>query len=167
MVLQNQIQLMAQYNQWMNQKIYHCCDQLTDTQRKQDMGAYFGSIHATLNHIMVGDHIWLARFRRQIPPHKLGEEIFADFDQLMQARVEMDQDLINWSKQLSTSWLRSDIVYTSGIDKKTRSIPAWALVTHMFNHQTHHRGQITTLLSQLDMDPGVTDIPWMPEFNSF
>lgn len=167
MSLQNQIELMARYNQWMNEKIYHCCDQLSDAQRKENMGAYFGSIHATLNHILFGDYVWLARFRQQKPPYKLGEEIFSDFEQLKQARAEMDQELIEWSKHLSTSWLRSDIVYTSGIDKKTRSIPAWALIMHMFNHQTHHRGQITTLLSQLGLDPGVTDIPWMPEFNRF
>lgn len=166
MSLQNQFELMARYNQWMNQKIYHCCSELSDDQRKTDMGAYFGSIHATLNHILVADHIWLSRFRQKKPPYRLGEEIAGEFTQLRQARESMDNTLLEWSKQLSTSWLRSDIVYTSGIDKKTRAIPAWVLITHMFNHQTHHRGQVTTLLSQLQVDPGVTDIPWMPEFNS-
>ena len=167
MNIQNQLQLMARYNQWMNEKLYASCALLSDEQRKQDMGAFFGSIHNTLNHIMFGDHAWMARFRQQKAPYSLGEEIHADFEQLRHERVQLDAQIIDWAQKLSTSWLNSDILYTSRIDSKTRSIAAWVLVTHMFNHQTHHRGQLTTLLSQLDQDYGTTDIPWMPEFNNF
>lgn len=63
-------------------------------------------------------------------------------------------------------WLAEPITYTSKIDGKTRTVQKWILVTHMFNHQTHHRGQVTTLLSQMGFDVGSTDIPFMPEFEA-
>jgi uncharacterized damage-inducible protein DinB len=71
-----------------------------------------------------------------------------------------------WAEGLEELWLAADFTYTSRIDGRTRTFPAWLLVTHLFNHQTHHRGQLTTLLSQVGIDPGVTDLPWLPQATS-
>jgi uncharacterized damage-inducible protein DinB len=154
---------MARYNQWMNQKLYALCAELSDTERKADRGAFFQSIHNTLNHILYGDRAWIGRLTQQpyyVP--NLGRDMYTDFDQLCQAREEMDQTILDWTATLTEEWLAQPFDYTSNIDKQTRILPTWLLVTHMFNHQTHHRGQITTLLSQMGYDPGITDLPWLP-----
>lgn len=157
-------QLMARYNQWMNQRLYLVCQNLSDELRKTDLGAFFGSIHATLNHLLFADHAWMARFHNQPAPYYLGQEIYQNFAQLTAAREQFDQDIILFCEQLTPTWLTTEIHYRSGIDNLMRSLPGWALLTHMFNHQTHHRGQITTLLTQQGIDVGITDIPWMPEW---
>jgi len=77
-------------------------------------------------------------------------------------RETTDRQIIEWSRHLNSDWLSQPFEYTSNVDGKCHVLPTWVLVTHMFNHQTHHRGQITTLLKQLGYDPGVTDIPWLP-----
>jgi len=161
-------QTMASYNQWMNQKLYALCAGLSDAERKQDRGAFFRSIHGTLNHILYGDRVWLLRFEREpLPPINLAQELYSDFEALWQARKKMDQFLLDWAEALSEEWLALPFEYTSGIDGKTRVLPTWVLVTHLFNHQTHHRGQLTTLLSQLGHDPGVTDLPWLPQLELY
>lgn len=154
--------LMAKYNQWMNQKLYAICAEIPDDKRREDLGAFFKSIHGTLNHLLFGDRIWMGRFVNQPFSTKVGEELYSDFDLLWQQRQITDRDILTWTEHLSEDWLSQPFQYTSGIDGKTRTLPAWILVTHLFNHQTHHRGQLTTLLKQLGYDPGVTDIPWMP-----
>lgn len=157
-------QLMARYNRWMNQRLYLVCQSLPDELLKADLGAFFGSIYATLNHLLFADNAWMARFQNQSVPYRLGQEIYSDFADLTTAREQFDQAIIDFTEKLTSAWLAADIHYYSGIDNRTRSLPAWALLTHMFNHQTHHRGQITTLLTQQGVDVGVTDIPWMPEW---
>jgi len=157
-------QLMARYNQWMNAKLYGVCAEIPDRDRKKDAGAFFESIHGTLNHLLFGDLAWMGRFEDRPSKHKIGNEIHSDFDELRVAREKKDLEIIDWANGLSKEWLKTPFTYRSGIDGTTRCIPAWILVTHMFNHQTHHRGQLTTLIKQLGYDPGVSDIPWMPEF---
>jgi len=78
------------------------------------------------------------------------------------AHKKLDDEIVAWAQTLSEDWLQSPSTYTSSVDGKTRTLPTWVLVVHMFNHQTHHRGQLTTLLKQLGVDPGITDIPWLP-----
>jgi uncharacterized damage-inducible protein DinB len=154
---------MAQYNYWMNQKLYATCSTIPDDKRREDLGAFFKSIHGTLNHILVGDLIWLGRFTHNPFVAKLDQNLYNDFEELQQARDRTDQDIITWASQLSADWLNHPFVYTSVSQPvKSHTRPAWLLVTHFFNHQTHHRGQVTTLLSQLGYDLGVTDLPYMP-----
>jgi uncharacterized damage-inducible protein DinB len=159
----NYYTVMATYNQWMNQNLYGVCDDLSDGCLKSDRGAFFKSIQGTLNHILVADRIWLGRFTQQPFTAKLDAELYSDFSELRAQRELLDRTIIDWAHNLTTEWLEAQLLYTnsSGI---TRTIPHWLLVTHMFNHQTHHRGQLTTLLNQLGYDAGVTDLPAMPEF---
>lgn len=160
--------LMADYNRWMNQKIYAVCAELSDEQRKKDTGAFFKSIHGTLNHLLHADRAWMARFTR-IPaklPQKLGEELYSDFSELRRERERTDDEIVDWTATLSPAWLASPLSYRSSVDGKKRILPHWVLAVHMFNHQAHHRGQLTTLLSQLGVDYGITDIPWLPSLGA-
>lgn len=162
-------QLMARYNRWMNEKIYAACEQLSDAERKAERGAFFKSIHTTLNHILWGDGTWLGRFVQGTPLEKdypkapIGTDIHADWPALKSARIAMDADITAWAAALDPAWLTRDFSWYSGLTKSTRTKPAWLLVTHLFNHQTHHRGQLTTLLSQCGIDPGETDLMLMPD----
>lgn len=154
---------MANYNRWMNQKLYAVCAEIPDAKRKEDLGAFFKSIYGTLNHILIGDLVWMGRFTNQSFVMQLDRELYEDFDELKQKRAEVDQEILDWTEHLSPDWLDAPFTYTSiTAPVKSHTRPAWLLVTHFFNHQTHHRGQLTTLLSQLGYDPGVTDLPYMP-----
>jgi uncharacterized damage-inducible protein DinB len=158
----NHPQLMAEYNRWMNEKLYAACARLSDAERKRDRGAFFKSIHATLNHLMYGDGSWLGRFNgKHYPVVPLGVELYADFAELSAARVAMDREIIAWSATTTPAWLNEPMTWTSGTYGFTQTVPRWVLVAQMFNHQTHHRGQLTTLLSQQGIDIGPTDIPPM------
>lgn len=168
MIAPKHAQILAQYNLWMNEKIYAACDRLTDEQRKSDRGAFFKSIHSSLNHLLWGDFMWLGRFTQDAPLAKtypkaaIGTDLFDDWPALKAARASMDADILAWAATLDDDWLARDFSWYSGITKSTRTRPAWLLVTHLFNHQTHHRGQVTTLLSQFGIDPGDTDLMLMP-----
>jgi uncharacterized damage-inducible protein DinB len=156
--------LMARYNRWMIEKIYTLCADIPDAERKRDRGAFFKSIHGTLNHLLFGDVVWMARFQQREGPNRIIAELHADFGELRAARETMDARILDWTATLTPQWLAAPFSFTSNVDRKTRTRPAWALVAQLFNHQTHHRGQLTTLLSQMGIDPGVTDIPFLPEF---
>jgi uncharacterized damage-inducible protein DinB len=158
---------MAAYNRWMNERLYALCAALGDAERKRDRGAFFRSVHGTLNHLLYGDRAWMSRFLgRDLGWNGPADELYADFDGLRAARATLDGLIEDWAAGLEERWLAADFTYTSRIDGRTRTFPAWLLVTHLFNHQTHHRGQLTTLLSQLGVDPGVTDLPWLPQATS-
>ena len=156
-------QTMAGYNRWMNERLYALCAQLPDAERKRDRGAYFRSIHGTLNHILVADRIWLGRFlAREFRVESLAEELYADFDELTQERERTDREISDWVVTLTEEQLAGALRYTSMVNPEPRAYPLWLAVVHFFNHQTHHRGQLTTLLSQCGVDPGITDLIWLP-----
>jgi uncharacterized damage-inducible protein DinB len=155
---------LARYNRWMNDKLYAVSATLSDEARKRDDGAFFKSIHGTLNHLLLADRVWLARFQGVTVPdgfmgpgiRSLDQELFADFAQLRQERALSDDALATWVSGLSQEQLAAPFVYLRRGQKQES--PLWWAVSHVFNHQTHHRGQVTTLLSQQGCDPGVTDL---------
>lgn len=160
MRLKQYLELLASYNQWMNSKVYDAAAQLTETDLAKDRGAFFGSILGTLNHIVVGDTIWLKRLAahpscltslREVAdlpnPTSLNQIVFDDFSELHEHRSWLDQQIINWIGELSEGDLEYVLSYhnTKGVSaRKCYS----NLLLHFFNHQTHHRGQVSTLLSQ-------------------
>ena len=158
-------QLMARYNEWMNSRLYALCAKLPETELRKDRGAFFKSIYLTLNHITYGDLAFMSRFTGvpAVVPEP-GVDLFNGFANLRAEREALDARLLAWAASLTPQWLAESLTYTSKIDGKVRTVPKWALATHMFNHQTHHRGQITTLLSQMGLDIGSTDIPFMSGF---
>ena len=158
-------QLRVRYNEWMNSRLYALCATLPDAELHQDRGAFFKSIYLTLNHIAFGDFAFMARFTGAsglVPEPRV--DLFGSFAGLRKEREVLDARILSWAATLTAEWLGEDLTYTSKIDAKVRTVAKWMLVTHMFNHQTHHRGQVTTLLSQMGLDIGSTDIPFMPEF---
>ena len=160
----------AGYNSWMNRRLYAHCARLTDEERRRDRGAFFGSINRTLNHLLIADRIWMARFTGDrerftsrdasgaaIALKTLADEVYVDLDQLRRERVATDADIEAFVAGLTAERLGETMRYktTAGVAMEN---PLWWALTHFFNHQTHHRGQITTLLFQAGIDPGVTDL---------
>ncbi|HET8699849.1 MAG TPA: DinB family protein [Gammaproteobacteria bacterium] len=163
-MLARQAQTMAAYNRWMNDKLYAACAELSDEDRKLDRKAFFGSIHGTLNHLLLADRIWFGRFTgRPLQVQSLRQELFADFNELRAERTLTDQDIEGWTQGLTDAQLAAKVKFTTIVDPAARVYELWVCVTHFFNHQTHHRGQLTTLLSQCGKDYGVTDLIWLPE----
>lgn len=159
------VRAMSSYNAWMNARLYDACSQVSDAERKRDLGAYFKSIHRTLNHILLADRIWMGRFGGD--PYSfqaLDDELYADFEELRRARSIEDERIAAWIDTLSNADLDRELSYFSKVNPRPRRYPLWFALSHFFNHQTHHRGQVTTLLSQADVDVGVTDLIWLPEF---
>ena len=169
MSLLSNLQLMSQYNQWMNQKVYRVAEDLGDEIIKQDRGAFFGSLLGTLNHIYVADVIWLRRFARhpkqyqslqQLPTltdyKSLNQTVADDLKTLEALRQELDTIVIDWCQEIAPEDLEDNLEYTD-----TKGNPYsknfGQLIHNLFNHQTHHRGQASTLISQQGMDLGVTD----------
>jgi uncharacterized damage-inducible protein DinB len=155
----------ARYNRWMNDKLYALAATLPDDARKRDTGAFFKSISGTFNHILLADRVWLARFEGATVPEgfmgpggirSLDQELYADFEDLRRERARTDDQLAAWVSGLTHDKLAAPLVYLRRGAKQES--PLWWAVAHVFNHQTHHRGQITTLLMQQGCDPGVTDL---------
>jgi uncharacterized damage-inducible protein DinB len=148
----------AAYNCIMNDKVYGVVAALSDAERKQPRGAFFGSVHGTLNHLLWADQVWLARFDGQpAPGGGTRTEVASEFELLRQLRTLTDQRISEFAERLTHERLESEFSWTNS-KGTSRSAPLFVLVAHLFNHQTHHRGQLTTLLSQMGLDVGVTDL---------
>jgi uncharacterized damage-inducible protein DinB len=155
---------MARYNRWMNERLYECAAAIPDDQRRRDMGAFFKSIHGTFNHLLLADRLWMGRFTGK--PYGVGslsQELYADFTELRQERALTDAEIERWMEGLDEESLLRDLRWSSVANPIPRRSPLWFAVVHFFNHQTHHRGQLTTLLMQQGVDPGVTDLIWLPD----
>ena len=154
---------MANYGRWQNEQLLAACAGLDDSVRKQADASFFGSIHGTLNHLIFGDFGWMTRFETgESAPFGPRDEFYADFPTLCEARRALDARILAWAKGLTEDWLASPLRWTSRISGQSYERPAWQMVVHMFNHQIHHRGQLTDQLARLGVDYGVTDLPAMP-----
>lgn len=156
---------MARYNLWMNRKLYALAATLSDSERKRDTGAFFKSIHGTFNHLLLADRVWLARFQGNAPSdgslgpdgiQSLDQELYSDFSELRRERDRTDHALLEFVRTVTPEQLSAPLVFVRR--GQQQSSPLWWSLAHLFNHQTHHRGQVTTLLMQLGHDPGVTDL---------
>ena len=156
---------MARYNRWMNEKLFDCCEELDDSERRRDRGAFFKSIHGTLNHVLLGDRLWLGRFTNEPYEIKggLDDELYAEFAELRVQRGKTDAEILAFVDGLDDARIADDLHYTTYINPHPRVTPLWHALMHFFNHQTHHRGQVTTMLSQARVDPGVTDLLYLPD----
>ena len=159
------VQGMARYNRWQNENLYGVADALSDPDRRRDRGAFFGSIHATLNHLLWADRIWMSRLAgTRRPDGGIPESVslYGSWDELKRERKDFDAVMIGWADRLDAASLASELPYYSGAIKAHLRRPKWLLVAHMFNHQTHHRGQVHCMLTQAGGKPGDTDLPFMP-----
>ncbi len=155
---------MARYNRWMNERLYEACAGMADAERRRERGAFFRSVHGTLDHLLLADRIWLSRFLGTPSPtvRSLGDELYADFDELRRERARTDDAIDAWIAGLDAERLAGPLEFRSVVASSDRVLPLWVAALHFFNHQTHHRGQLTALLTQCGVDYGVTDLMWMP-----
>lgn len=164
MISPGYVQTMAAYNAEMNRRLYAAAARLPDEARRQERGAFFGSIHATLSHLVWADRIWMSRFA--LWPHPEGgipgsTTLFAEFAPMRAARAALDADIIAWAATLPAAWLEGELEWLSGATGRRQCRPKPLLVTHMFNHQTHHRGQIHAMLTAAGETTGDTDLPFI------
>jgi uncharacterized damage-inducible protein DinB len=160
------VQRMARYNRWQNENLYTVADRLSDAERRRDRGAFFGSIHNTLNHLLWGDRVWMSRFAdwpKLTTTIPASVAMYPEWESLKQERAESDARLIDWADTLDPKWITADMTWFSGAIQKEVTKPRWQLVTHFFNHQTHHRGQVHAMLTQAGGRPHDTDLFVMPE----
>lgn len=155
------VRTMAAYNAEMNRRVYGAAERLSDDVRRADRGAFWGSIHGTLNHLLWGDQMWMARFDNWPKPaiaQKQSPTLFADFGELQRERVAADARISDWASRTNESWLSADQVWFSGSTQSEMRMPRGLLVTHFFNHQTHHRGQAHALITAAGEQTGDTDL---------
>jgi uncharacterized damage-inducible protein DinB len=164
MITTDHVRAMAEYNRWQNENLYGAAMALSDGARKEPRGAWFGSIHGTLNHLLWADQIWMSRFADTPKPKvaSIPESVgmYDSWDELTRERAAFDQVILDWAGRLHPAWLAGDLTWFSGAMGREASRPKWLLVTHMFNHQTHHRGQVHCMLTQAGLRPGTTDLPF-------
>jgi uncharacterized damage-inducible protein DinB len=151
-------QLLARYNRIANERLYASCAQLDDAAYRQTRAGSFGSIHALLNHIMLGDRRWLALFERGdrvTPP--LGEILYDDFPALRAARVKDDARLERFFASRDAAFWTRSFEYVNNQGREMVET-AHVACSHLFNHQTHHRGQVHVMLSQTNVAPPQLDL---------
>ncbi len=159
------VQTMARYNQWQNTSLITAAEAIEPLARLEDRGGFWGGILPTLSHFLWADLIWMSRFDNwDRPMVTLGEsaEMVTDWDSYCDLRASADADLIAWAEGLSEADLSGALTWYSGASGKEKSAEKWMLVTHMFNHQTHHRGQVHAMLTAAGHTPGDTDLFLMP-----
>ena len=156
---------MARYNRWQNDSLYRAADTLDDAARRLDRGAFFGSIHGTLNHILWGDRMWMHRFAdTPRPAGKIADSPTAieDWAELGAQRRAFDGAILDWATGLDPDWLDKDMDWVSSNGDRQFTMPRSLLVAHFFNHQTHHRGQVHAMLTAAGARPEDTDLIFMP-----
>ena len=159
--------MMARYNRWQNQSLYGAAGTLADDQRRENRGAFFGSLHTTLAHIQWADRVWLSRLAGTPPVAADSQQGrgpgYYDWKGLIADRKAMDDTITDWATTLTPGFLASDFTWTSVDGTRTATLPAAQVVTHFFNHQTHHRGQAHALLTALGARPDDTDLIYLPK----
>jgi uncharacterized damage-inducible protein DinB len=155
------VRTMAVYNAEMNRRLYDAATRLSDSERRASKGAFWSSIHGTLVHILWGDSQWMSRFdnwHRPATPIKESDHFIEDFAELSTARDKADADISRWADKVDQAWLDEDLMWFSGAAQREIRAPKRLLVTHFFNHQTHHRGQAHALITAAGEKTDDTDL---------
>lgn len=157
---------MARYNLWQNQNLIKAASTLSDEQRQQDNGAFFGSIQKTFSHILWADMLWLSRFAStQAPEGGIPQsmDLIKNWSKFSDQRAAFDNQILQWAKKVDPDWFEGDLSWFSGAINREISKPKKMLVLQLFNHQTHHRGQIHAMLTAAGARSDDTDVPFMPD----
>jgi len=137
----------ASYNRWANARLYEAALPLADADYRRDVGAFFKSLHGTLNHLLLADRIWLKRLTGEGDhPNRLDAILYEDRSQLALARADEDDRIVKFIASLDDSALAGTLEYANTSGKRFQQARA-EILAHLFNHQTHHRGQAHTILS--------------------
>jgi uncharacterized damage-inducible protein DinB len=149
--MDNMFKMLAGYNSWANARLYDAAARMPDSGFREDRGAFFGSVHQTLNHILVADRIWLKRFGvRAEAPRTLDVILFDELDKLRVAREAEDASISAWADGLDTAALDRPLSYRTMVNPDPIIQPLGSALVHFFNHQTHHRGQVHALMTALE-----------------
>lgn len=159
-------QMMACYNAWQNKNLLGAADTLTDEARHADRGAFFGSIQGTLSHILWGDLVWMTRLFGWAPPEgeaSNSSHFLPDWGEYKTTRFDTDKRIVGLADSLEPKDLEGDFTWYYKGTECDVTRPRALLIAHIFNHQTHHRGQVHAMLTAAGTKPGATDIPFMPD----
>jgi uncharacterized damage-inducible protein DinB len=152
-------QMMAAYNQWANRALYAAARLMPDEDYRLDRGAFFKSVHGTLNHILVADRIWMKRFTGEGDALKKLDAILGeDLEKLTIEREREDKRIVDWIDGMEAKAVNGRFTYTTVTDMRTISQRLSPALAHLFNHQTHHRGQVHALMTGLKMEAPVLDL---------
>lgn len=167
MITPDYCRMMAQYNTWQNRQLTEALESAPGHVLREDQGAFFGSILGTLNHLMWGDRIWMSRFDPSIEAPVGG---IPDSPAMCPTiavwggeRFYLDGKITFWAEGLKSVQLTGDLEWFSGAAKAQVRKPIAVCVTHMFNHQTHHRGQVHAMMTRAGLQAPVSDMVFMPE----
>jgi uncharacterized damage-inducible protein DinB len=155
------VQTMARYNSWQNRSLMAEADALGDEARRLDRGAFFKSIQGTFNHLLWADEIWLHRLIGADKPAISGRDspiYVKDWAEFCARRSERDAAIETWADTVDANWLRGTLIWYSGAAGRELGKPRAFALMHMFNHQTHHRGQIHAMLTAAGARPEDTDL---------
>ena len=142
--------LLAAYNAWANERVYDAAEKLSDADYRADRGAFFKSVHGTLNYLLVADRIWMRRFTGEgEAPNRLDVILFDRLDELRAARRAQDERIVAYVNGLTDEQLAGRIRYRTITTQMDFDQPLALVLIHFFNHQTHHRGQVHALLTAL------------------
>ncbi|HEY2540618.1 MAG TPA: DinB family protein [Stellaceae bacterium] len=161
MITPGYVRTMAAYNAEMNRRLYGAAARLSEDERRLPRGAFWGSIHGTLTHILWGDRQWMSRFDnwpKPTTPIKESAAMIDDFADLTRERDEADANITLWASRIDDAWLAEDLVWFSGAANREIRASKGLLVAHFFNHQTHHRGQAHAMLTAAGQETGDTDL---------
>lgn len=148
--MKQQFEMLADYNAWANERLYGAAAELADDDYRADQGAFFGSLHGTLNHLLLGDRIWMHRFTGEgDEPATLDAILYDAFEDLWAARRAEDSRISDYIAELSEGDLAATVRYRTTRDPVEIEQYLTPLLVHFFNHQTHHRGQAHVLLTRL------------------
>lgn len=164
MISPDYVRTMAEYNTEMNRRLYAAADGLSDAERRLDRGAFWGSIHGTFNHLLWGDQMWMSRLDGWEKPSVVQKDsagLVEEYEALKRHRCDADRKLEAWAERVTPEWLEGDLTWFSGGSGKEMTRKRDVLVMHLFNHQTHHRGQAHALLTASGQKVDATDLPWV------
>lgn len=165
MITANFLEVMALYNKWQNESLFKICDDLGEDQLHLDRGMFFDSIFKTLNHIInVDQTIHSFIYTKTLPQFDPNLIPYPEYNQLRSARFKFDKKLVQESQNCSQEWLDEIFEFWSESRNRKRKVPRAFYYVQMFNHQTHHRSQITSELHKMGIDYGNTDLPYNPYY---
>lgn len=166
MITSDFIRLMARYNTWQNRSLVSAAETLSEAARAQDRGAFFGSIAGTFSHLLWGDSMWMSRFDGfEKPGISIADSarFEPDWANFKMRRTALDARILDWAGRVDDAWIAGETRWLSAAAGREIIEPTALLCVHLFNHQTHHRGQIHAMLTAAGAKPDDTDLFLMPE----
>lgn len=165
MITNDYLRMMARYNRWQNGALFGAADRLSDAGRREDRGAFWQSIHGTLSHIYWGDRMWFSRFKLCDAPgvaQKQSAAFVEDWADLTRQRGELDDRIAEWCDAFPAGPVSGQLTWFSGSLGRDTEAPLGVLLPHIFNHQTHHRGQAHAMITTAGGVTADTDLFLMP-----